>query len=340
MDIIKPKNVFADLHHGDLYHSLRMLFEERLGWNLYRPIGMEWWKKGFWKYSEKLPTAHQYLDIPNDAVNKNGYILTPDPNHDKQYKCLTFNRFLKKDIDIIIPSVVQHEEPYSRLIKEFKPKAKLIREAANVHDTIDPKICKNILAACCLDNIPPDINIMVYHQEFDLNVFNYVEPSGPRAIKNFMNCVPDSRDFYLWPRYKSELDDFGWKMYGILGDDGIIPNVKEIASEIQKSTFVWHVKHGGDGFGHVIHNAFACGRPIITRVSHYKNCLAEPLLEDGITCIDLDKGSFEENIKKIRFYGTGPRHKLMCENVYKRFKRYVNYDNEFTYLKKFLKHLI
>jgi len=332
-------NVFADLHHGGLYHSLRMLFEYRLGGKLYRPIGFDWWKKGFWKYNEDMQVVEQYLRIPKEAKQISDCTLTPDPNHFEQYRSLTFEQFLKKDIDIVIASVRQHEKPYSRLIKEHKPKAKLIREAGNVHDVIDPNICKNIMAACCLDNIPPDVNVMVYHQEFDLNVFNYVEPVGPRAIKNFMNCVPDSRDFYLWPRYKSELFDFDWKMYGILGDDGIIGTVKEIAKEMQNSTFIWHVKFGGDGFGHVIHNAFACGRPIITRVSHYKNCLAEPLLEDGVTCIDLDKGSFEENVKKIRFWGTGPRHKAMCENVYKRFKQHINYDNEFKYIKKFLKNL-
>jgi len=333
-------NVFADLHHGDLYHSLRMLFEGRLGWNLYRPIGMDWWDKGFWKYSENLPTVHQYLDIPNDVKHAPDHCLVSDPNHNGTYKCLTFEQFKKMDIDIVIASVRQHEEPYFCLMAEHKPKAKLIRQAGNIHDIIDPEICRNIMAACNLQNVPENINLLVYHGEFDLNIFKYVPPTPVKKIKNFMNCVPDSRDFYLWPRYKQDLSDYDWKMFGILGEDGIIGTVEEIAKEMQDSTFIWHVKHGGDGYGHVIHNAFAAGRPLITRASHYKGCLAEPLLEDGVTCIDLDKHSFEENIKMIREFSQVDKHKKMCENVHERFQKIVNFDKEFEYIKKFLDNLV
>lgn len=333
-------NVFADLHHGDLYHSLRILFERRLGGNLFRPIGLDWYKKGFWKYSENMPTVRQYLDIPANAIIKDDCVLVPDTNHHDIYKCLTFEQFLKTDIDIVVASVFQHEEPYSRLIKNHKPKAKLIRQAGNTHDIVDPNISKNIMASCYLDNVPPDINLLVYHQEFSENVFKYTTPCDFGSIKNFMNCLPDSRDFYLWPRYKSELSNFNFKMFGILGDDGIIGTVDEIAREMRNSAFIWHVKRGGDGFGHVIHNAFACGRPIITNASDYKNCLAEALLEDGVTCIDLEKRSFEENIKMIRYWSRQDRHEEMCLNVYERFKKYVNFNKEFEVIKKFLDNLV
>jgi len=333
-------NVFADLHHCDLFHSLRMLFEKRLGGTLYAPTGFDWWKNGFWKYNEDMQVIEQYLRIPNTAERGTDYIKILDPNHGEVYKSLTFEQFLKTDIDIVIASVRQHEEPYHRLITEHKPKAKLIRQAGNIHDLIDPKICRNIMAACCLDNVPENINLLIYHGEFDLNVFKYVPPGPGKKIKNFMNCVPDSRDFYLWPRYKQELSDYDWKMYGILGEDGIIGTVEEIAKEMQDSTFIWHVKHGGDGYGHVIHNAFASGRPLITRASHYKDCLAEPLLEDGITCIDLDKHSFDENVKMIREFSQFDKHKKMCENVHERFQKIVNFDKEFEYIKKFLDNLV
>ena len=41
--------VFADYHHSALYESLRLLFEERLDWKLYKPIGTEWYANGYWK---------------------------------------------------------------------------------------------------------------------------------------------------------------------------------------------------------------------------------------------------------------------------------------------------
>ena len=333
-------NVFADLHHGDLYHSLRMLFEKRLGGNLYRPIGLDWHKKGFWKYNDNLPTVKQYLDIRNEDIDQGDHYLCPEGPHNEIDKALTFEQFKKKDIDIVIASVYQHEEPYSRLIKAFNPKAKLIRQAANIHDVIDTNISKNILASCYLDHIPEDGNVVIYHQEFDLNIFKPTKFHPTNKIKNFMNCVPDSRDFYLWPMYKSTLSEYDFKMHGILGEDGIIGNVFTIAKAMQNSTFIWHVKHGGDGFGHVIHNAFACGIPLITKKSYYKNCLAESLLEDGVTCIDLDARSFDENIEMIREFSKPDKHKIMCDNVIKRFKENVNFDNEFSLIKKFLDNLI
>lgn len=42
--------VLADYHHHDLFESLAILFEDRLGWELYRPIGMEWFDEGYWNF--------------------------------------------------------------------------------------------------------------------------------------------------------------------------------------------------------------------------------------------------------------------------------------------------
>ena len=332
-------NILADLHHGDLYHSLRMLFEYRLGWNLYRPIGMDWHKKGYWKYNEQMSVVQQFLRVPDSVEHKPTYIEIKDHHNEETFKCLTFDQFKKTKIDIIIASVAQHEVPYKRLQGIYKPEAKFIRQAGNVHDIVDPQICKNIMATTTLQNVPDDVNLIIHHQEFDTEIFKYTPPKPELKIKNFMNCLPDSRDFYLWPRYKTELKNFDWKMFGILGEDGIIGTTKEIASEMQDSTFIWHVKPGGDGFGHVIHNAFAVGRPIITRASHYKGLMAECLLQDKKTCIDLDKRSFEENIKVINHFAKPANHKKMCENTIQCFNKNVKFDKEFKLLKKFLKHL-
>ncbi len=38
-------NVLADRHHAGLYRSLQLL-GDRLGWNLYTPVGMDWWDAG------------------------------------------------------------------------------------------------------------------------------------------------------------------------------------------------------------------------------------------------------------------------------------------------------
>lgn len=55
--------VLADHHHDDLYESLRILFEDRLGWELYRPIGTEWYTEGYWDVYNHPDTVTQYLGL-------------------------------------------------------------------------------------------------------------------------------------------------------------------------------------------------------------------------------------------------------------------------------------
>ena len=332
--------VFADLHHGALYHSLRILFEKRLGWELYRPTGKDWLNEDFWTYSKSEGVKNQYLEIPECAVLKDGYYEIPDKFHGATDKCLTFEQFKNTEIDIVVASVREHEETYRRLVDMYKPKAKLIRQAGNIHDIIDPEICPNIMASALLDNVPKDINVVTYHQEFDLQTFNYRDPTKEKKISNFMNCVPDSRDFYLYPAYEKHLHEYEWKMFGIQGKDGILDTAEQVAEEMRKSMFVWHVKFGGDGFGHVIHNVAAVGRPMITRKQYYDDKLGGLLLEHGKTCIDIDQGSYEENIKLIRQMSEPENHKKMCEAMKKRFDEVVNFDEEFIYIKKFLENLL
>src|SRR3990172_6286612 len=54
-------NVLADFHHAGLLQSLILLFENRLGGNVYRPIGMEWADQGYWKVFDHPATRLQYL---------------------------------------------------------------------------------------------------------------------------------------------------------------------------------------------------------------------------------------------------------------------------------------
>lgn len=332
-------NVFADLHHDDLYYSLHLLFEKRLGWKLFRPIGHDWYEKGFWKYSDNPDVVRQYLQFQADYKDVGGYYECPEKKHNYNHRALTFDQFKKMDIDIVIASVHQHEESFDRLIREYKPRAKLIREAGNIHDIIDPNICHNIMASTYLSAIPKNTNVVIYHQEFEPSTFSYELPPAELRITNLMNCLPDSRDYELWPKYKKALKEFDWKMYGILGDDGIIGTEDGVAQAIQNSTFIWHVKYGGDGFGHIIHNAFACGRPPIVKGSYYADKMAGVLLEDGVTCIDLEKGTFEENLEKIRYWSEPGNYALMSQRAYQRFIENVNFDKEFIYLKKFLENL-
>ena len=332
-------NVFSDEHNDALYQALRILFERRLGWNLYRPIGFEWFRNLIWQYSKDLRVVQQYLIPPNDAEIKDGIYYIKERRHNEVDKCITFDKFKEMKIDLVIGSVVNHEVSSATIAKLHWNKPKFIRVIGNWGEPIDFNYSKNIMATAKTVPIPPGINAVFCHQEFDLNLFHYKPPEIRNSIKNFMNCLPDSKDFPMWHQYKALLPEFDWKMHGILGEDGIIGNVNDMVPAIQNSTFVWHVKYGGDGFGHVVHNAYACGRPLITKRSYYADKLAGELMIDGKTCIDLEKHTTEENVKLIREFSQPEKHNQMCENAYRRFKEIVDYDQEFLEIKKFLERL-
>lgn len=359
----KTIKIFADYHHEDLYHSLRLLFEKRLGGKLYRPIGYEWFDEGFWFYGQhhelketregikKQYLEHQITD--GDDLSEKGVRVRADYKHGELDYLLTLDQFFKTDIDFVIASVSCHENVFAELCRRHPNHPKLIRHAGNIAEIIDYKVCKNLLLSCgeLYFKPPPEINKIIYHQEFNLDLYKPkpLKKSPPLAIKSFLNCWPNfvpptcSESYYpKYLQYRGELSEYKWKMYGALGKDGVLNKDDEIAHEIQTSTFVWHTKYGGDGYGHCLHNAFACGVPVIVYGHDYEyqaGKLGGLLLEDLETCIDLDKRNFNDNVKMIRQFSEPSLHQKMSNNVYQRFKKIVDFDQEEKEIRQFLKNL-
>jgi len=332
--------IFSDEHHDGLYQFLRILFERRLQAELYRPIGYEWYNNLFWRYSNNPAVMAQYLEIRDDAEFKDGIYYIPENRHREMDKCITLKRFWEMEIDVVIASVANHEISFSALAKLHWNKPKFIRLIGNINEPIDFNYSRNIMAtATTVMPIPADINVVCCHQEFDLARYCYKPPTVRNSIKNMMNCFPASRDFPLWGQYKALLPEFDWKMHGILGEDGGIGLADDMAAALHDSTFVWHVKPGGDGFGHVVHNAYAVGRPLITRRRYYADKLGGALMIDGQTCIDLDLRTPEENAARIRHFAIPENHDRMCKNAHERFKEVVDYDREFEEVRRFLDRL-
>lgn len=328
--------VLADYHHGGLYYSLQLLFEQRMGGTLVRPIGYEWFKKGFWKYSEQLGVIKQYLELPSKELLRDGVYHIPSLEGSVNYiqKAVTFEKFLELDFDFIIASVQNHEKSFHTLIQEHKPDAVLIRQLGTSYELCDSSLSRNILNSTTKP-VPPGLNMVHYHPEFSVEDFHYTPPKTHNVIRNLMHCLPVSVDKLLWYEYKKAMPDFTWKMHGALGDDGILLEHMKARGTIN-SSFIWHVKWAGDGYGFNIHQAYACGRPCIVRGKYYENKQGGLLFEDGVTCIDLDRDTMENNIKKIRHFARSENHLEMCENAYKRFKKVVDFDKEFKQIRKFL----
>ena len=127
-------------------------------------------------------------------------------------------------------------------------------------------------------------------------------------------------------------------MHGHQGHDGFLFPLSKIADAMAASTFVWHIKR--EGYGHIIHNAFAAARPAITRIKDYEGYTAAPMLADGETCVDIADGRAEDNAAKIRRYAQPEEHLRLCANIRERFKRMVNFDAEEPAIREFMERLI
>jgi len=348
-------NVFCDLHHGDLYYSLHLLFEERLKMNLFRPIGLEWFEKGFWKiaepYSNAPDTIDQFLGMPKETWDRKkeptqtyGQVVLADGVYHIPVKvgsgwyiqkAITFDQFLNMDFDFIIASYGPHDYPYSQLVQKYKPKAIYIRQIGNAFEA--PKHTRYALLAGCWP-MPPDVKYVKYHPEHHKD-YCYTPPTNHNVIKSFIAAPLVEPDLPLFYEYEKWLSEFTFKMHGILGRDGVISG-DLMPQTIKDSAFVWHVKRLGC-CGFVSRQALACGRPCIIKKSYcYEyHALSKDLYEDSVNCIDLDLGSMQQNIEKIRYFSDPTRHVEMCRKTAEKFSRDVNFAQEAEQIRAFLASL-
>jgi len=351
-------NVFADYHHSGLYHSLSMLFEKRLGATLYSPVGREWFDEGYWKYCDIPGVIKEYLEVDPAECHSDGWVTwdryEPIKLGEGEYSIMeagsrfklhriTLDQFKKMDFDYIVPSVYNHEESFLKLRDKYQPKAKLIRQFGNMDEVTTGKI-PNLLNSSKPWPMYPDYvhelkkenyNHVLWRQEMDLEQFKWTPPPNSKTIKSLIAFPHSILDWPTWEHHKKALWDFRWVQHGLQGDNGHLPE-RDVAKAFYTTDFIWHVKFRGDGYGHTIHHAYACGRPCIVRGSYYKECLAEPLLVHDYSCIDLEKETFNGFLKKMRYWAE-PNHLLeMSKNAYALFKKEVNFDKEFEDVKEFL----
>ena len=153
-------------------------------------------------------------------------------------------------------------------------------------------------------------------QEFDFETtFRYRPPSRQDRITSFVNLLP------LIPESWSPLVElighlphYEFRSFGHECPDGLLKPVASIAEEMSRAGWAYHDKPTGDGFGHIVHNWAAVGRPLIGHAHYYAGQRAEALWQDGVTCIDLDRHTTEEAARVIA--GTTPEaHAQMCRAI-------------------------
>lgn len=352
----RSMSMLADYHHHDLWESLELLCE-RLGWTLYRPIGMEWFDAGYWNFERQWhgdAVAKQYLtpwgsDVPADYTD--GYQWIPskryDFSHNRWQNLLTLEQARSVKPDVVLASVAHNHEGLHRFAKEVNATFGLhlgnvrfseIDMAEDRWDLADFGILTTLLPVA-----PPKPHVVV-HQEFDLDDFRHEPPpdDGVFTVSSFVNCFAENRDGYAQFRETAALrPQYDWKVYGSYGSApedeyaaGNLQPCSAVGDAMRASDVAWHTKQWSDGFGHVIHNWGAVGRPLVGFAGYYTGAwslpqMAGPLWEEGVTSFDLTDKSYDEAVGILdRLYGDPDLRLRMGENLARRFREVVNFDEE------------
>lgn len=350
-------NVFVDYHHSGLLYSLHLTLEKRFGWNIYRPIGMEWFDRHFWDiakpYGNNPETVRQFLSLDPSQKPVDGtpplnnmvygdsslpHYTVRDEYHDYQQKALTFSQFLNADIDIIIGSIPDHWMTYKSLRDTCKPHAKVVAHMGNMFNelprAVSDGVIDNLMASTIAFPINKSVNTAFYYQEQP--VIPFKPPTDTRKISSYAHVIPKIE---LFNQYKAALPDFTLQAFGSACPDGWQHSLVKLYASMQEDMFVYHVKPGGDGYGWNWHSAFMLGRPVITNFSDYKDKLGGRLHTDGVTGIDLEKRSLQDNVALIKQYANDGTFIAMGQAAHERFTQVVNYDNEADRLKTFFENL-
>ena len=356
--------VLMDYHHHDLWESMELL-AQRLGWDLYRPIGMDWYEQGYWNHERKWhgdAIARQYLtpwgsdyhlhgfDAEGKRTERAGRFTRYDRSHQRFQNLVTLEAARSEHWDIVLSSLAHNHEGFARFASEVGATFGLqignvrFSETDMAEDRWD--LAAFGLVSGLMPVTPPKPHV-VYHQEFSVHDsiiadrpgFTYVPPPrGERfRISSFVQCYPETEWAYAWMTDSAAASrELDWRVYGAYGQApadeyaaGNIDECHEVARAMRASDVAWHAKRWSDGYGHVIHNWFAVGRPVFGFEAYYRDQLAGALWVDGVTSINIESRNRDEIVRLLRHLRDDEdAHLRMCEAAAARFREIVNFDAE------------
>lgn len=300
--------VLIDRHHAGLFHSMQLL-GDRLGWQIYTPVGHEWWDEGYWSFGrwswpdDRL--AQQYL---NPEPWKWDGALSPwtsdseFPDEKDIIFGVTLERAREMRWDAVIATLQDNQDGFARFARETG--AQYVYQVGNTGQQINWGLDPLVLNSSEMPNLGRGI---YYHQPMD--PIEFADPVDIRSAASFVNCMTSIACYPLLQEARMPI-----AVYGIDGPDGVIKPLSRSIELMASVGWGWHDKIHGDGFGHVIHGWAAVGRPLIGHASHYRGKMAERLWIDGETCIDLDQHSVAEAVDTV--LSMSPvRHWEMCRAI-------------------------
>lgn len=337
--------ILCDRHHAGLLYSLQLLFEDRLGMELYVPVGLEWWAEGYWRFGEVFGDdrlAQQYLAEPEahgwdlKFEHHGPYWETRDVEFpERLIYGLELEDFRGMEFDYVLASVQENQRGFHRLAKEVG--AHYVLQVGNRGQQVDWDLDPSAIVSA---EAPIRGRGVMYHQEYSKDdVFRFADPAlADRFVaRSFVNCFDSIHTEYaLFQRFRAEAESLvGWKggfkctVHGHDGEHGLVHPTTAIAARMSSAGWAYHDKPQGDGFGHVIHYWASVGRPLIGHASYYNGLMPGPLWEDGVTAINLDHRTPEEAARLVMEIAYDPpRHFDMCLTIRERLDGLVNFERE------------
>lgn len=343
--------VLADLHHHALAESLLMLFEDRFGWEVWFPQGMDWFDRDIWQFEKAWhgdAVARQYLVGWWDGSSGDGdFQRRPDPRHPwRTQKGVSLSAASDMEWDIVLSTLPHNDAGLHRFAKERR--ACFGVQVGNHLQDSRWDLAEFILSSSTLPGLGFDaiaqvreyrgVPCVVYHQEFDTDVFRHEwPPANHREVASWVNCFPEGPSYPDFVRFaRAHSDEFDFRVYGASGSPGPdefsagdVSLVTDVAEKMRGARIGWHSKHWSDGFGHTVHNWFAIGRPVVGFQRYYADKLAGLLWQEGVTSFDIEGKSDADLLALLRkLRDDDDYHRDICQNAAMRFRAIVDFDAE------------
>jgi hypothetical protein len=331
--------VLSDYHHHALYESLRMLFEDRFGWQLYRLYGIEWWDQGVWNWERHMPhgeaVARQYLQpLSTDRDCGDHWERDDEAYPGRVMKMLTMAQARDMKPDIVLATLTENEAGLHGFAQKIGAKFGIQvgnQGTENRYDLIDFALFSTTRFAY------PWVPYVTYRQEFSLEDFRFeYPPEDPTFVGTWVQAMPtgDMPAYNYFLSLARAMPDLRFRYHGHVGpvDDfwgGNVMTTREVAEQMRAARVGLHIKTWSDGYGHVIHNLFSTGKPVVATASYYKDKLAAPLFVEGVTSWDVQIHTVEETVAFIRkLVEDDELHERMSRASAARFTEIVNFDAE------------
>jgi len=365
--------VLVDFHHHALAESLLLLLEDRFGWTVYFPAGMDWYTSDTWQFEKAWHgdrVARQYLEGIWEGARPHGTSLVrDDPRYPgRTQRGISYAEARETEWDIIISTLPPNDVGLHALAERCG--AAFGVQVGNNHQESDWGRADFILSSSTLPQaglVDPDTwgrvvtfqgkPTVIYHQEFSLDMFRATPVPANDVVASFVNCFPEGPSypaFLEFARNHPALADF--RVYGATGQPswaaeqpytdefqaGDIGPVPQVADAMRGARAIWHSKHWSDGFGHTVHNAFAVGRPVLGFQRYYQDKLAGPLWVQGVTSWDIE-GVSDHDLANLLVDLLSPDTGMaerMGQEAAGRFRDLVDFDGEADTIREMLADLV